>query len=230
LANDYDPYLYQTVTLPPASEIYTNSTLTVDGRYFVTKSKMECSVNGPDPNDQLFLQIQDDNGAPLGSTVLITDGGALADRWHRIITDLSDDINLMDHAGQDVRIYWDADHNHDYNGTYFYLDNVEAQVCTEWPTPEPIPDTATFGGTITTLGEYNIPTKLTGADVWAYTQGDEVYHTQSIHDGTYRFYNMPPGTYQVYSEAWVGGTLRIASTSVTVAANDDISNLNLLLQ
>ncbi len=229
-ASDYDPYLYQEVTLPEASEIYTNSTLIVDGYYLAAKSSMECSTGGPEADDELYLQIQDTNGAPITSRVPVTNGGTTSDVWQSIATDLSSSINLLDYAGQDVRIYWDADHDSDFNGTYFYIDDVEAQLCTEWPTPEPEAGTATFGGKLTTLGEYNIPTTLIGADVWAYAQGGDVYKTQSIHDGTYRFYNMPPGTYQIYAEDWVGGTLRIANTGVTVEAGDDIGNLNLLLQ
>lgn len=229
-ANDYDPYLYQEVTLPPATEIFTQSTLIVDGYYHVTESGMECSSGGPEQDDALYLQVQDTNGVEITDRAVITHGGTTSDVWHPIAIDLSSDINLLDYAGQTVRLYWDADHDSDFNGTYFYLDDVEAQVCTEWPTPEPEAGTATFGGKLTTLGEYNIPTILTGANVWAYAQGSEVYKTQSIHDGTYRFYNMPPGTYQIYAEEWVGGTLRIASTSVTVEAGDDTDNLNLLLQ
>ena len=49
---------------------------------------------------------------------------------------------------------------------------------------------------------------VTGADVWAYAQGGQIYHTKSIHDGTYHFYNIPPGTYMVYAEATVGSDLR----------------------
>ncbi len=229
-ANIYEPYLYQEVTLPPASEIYTQSTLTMDGYYLVTESSMECSTGGPEADDELFLQIQDTDGAPITSRIPVTNGGTTSEKWESIAIDLSSSINLLNYAGQDVRLYWDADHDEDAYGTYFYIDDVEAQVCTEWPTPEPEAGTATFGGKITTLGEYNIPRTLVGADVWAYAQGGDVYKTQSIHDGTYRFYNMPPGTYQIYAEAWVGGTLRIASTSITVEAGDDIDYLNLLLQ
>ncbi|MGC9399002.1 MAG: TadE/TadG family type IV pilus assembly protein [Anaerolineae bacterium] len=229
-ANNYDPYLYQEVTLPPATEIFTQSTLVVDGYYLVAKSDMECSTGGPEADDELYLQVQDISGAPLTSRIPVTHGGTISNVWQSIAVDLSSDLNLLDHAGENVRIYWDADHDGDYNGTFFYIDDVEAQVCTEWPTPAPEAGTATFGGTITTLGEYNIPTILVGADVWAYAQGGEVYKTRSIHDGTYRFYNMSPGTYQIYAEAWVGGTLRLASTNVTVLADDNISTLNLLLQ
>ena len=229
-ANIYHPYLYQAVTLPSASYIFTHSTLIVDGYYLVAKSNLECSPEGPDGDDKLYLKMEDTNGVEIVGRTEITSGGAITDVWHNLAIDLSSNLDLRDYADQDVRIRWEGDHDEDLAGTYFFIDDVEAELCTYWPTPEPEEGTASFGGLVTALGEQNIFTILPGAHVWAYAQGGEPHQTQSIHDGSYRFYNMPPGTYYIYAEEWVGGTLRIASTTVTVEVGDDVDNLNLPLQ
>lgn len=75
-----------------------------------------------------------------------------------------------------------------------------------------------------------VPQPLSGADVWTYSQGGQVYHTTSIHDGTYHFYNIPPGTYTVYAEAWVSGVLKVATSTVTVVADERNYNVHLLVQ
>ena len=75
-----------------------------------------------------------------------------------------------------------------------------------------------------------MPVILPGADVWAYAQGGEVFHTRSIHDGMYHFYNIEPGTYVIYAEVWMSGQLRTATTEVTLVANERNYNVNLLLQ
>jgi len=104
------------------------------------------------------------------------------------------------------------------------------QVCTEWPIPPDQPDTASIGGLVRTRGQNNLPVILPGADVWAYSQGGEVLQTRSIHDGTYHFYNIPPGDYIIYAEAWMSGQLRTATTQVTVVANERNYDINLLVQ
>lgn len=226
--SNLQPYLYQDVVFP--TEVYSISTLVVEGHYFVTKSFFECSPGGPDIDDVLYLRLQDTGGTDLTAPTVITHGGATADRWLTIERDMSSLLDLEDYAGEQVRLYWNATHDEDYNGTFFYMDDLSAELCTEWPVPDDEPDTASFGGTVTTLGEYHAPVILPGANVWAYAQGGQIYHTQSIHDGTYHFYNIPPGTYVVYAESWVGGTLRTATTVVTVVADERNYNINLLLQ
>ncbi len=228
--NNLNPYLYQNVRLP--TDIYSTSTLVVDAAYFVDQSNFECSLSGPDADDKLHLLLQESNGTNITPPQLVRDGSVISQTWDTVAITLSEYVNLEDYAGDNVRVYWDGTHNGDTDGTVFYVDDVSAELCTVWPIPDPIPGTGTFGGRLSTLGEYNIPVMLPGADVWAYAQGGQVYHTQSIHDGTYRFYNIPEGTYLVYAEAWVEGQLRTAVTNVTVVADDPDPNLNvnLLLQ
>jgi hypothetical protein len=137
--------------------------------------------------------------------------------------------SLVSYAGQNVQVYFYATHDNDADGTFFYLDNLSCGVCTYWPIPEDEPGTASIGGLVRTIIG-GVPRLLTGVDVWAYSQGGEIYHTRSIHDGTYHFYNIPPGTYTVYSQAWVSGQLRWDVTTVTVVPDERNYNVNLLLK
>ena len=226
--NILQPYLYQEVSMP--TEVYSISTLVVQAQYQVQKSNLECSLDGPDPDDVLYIRMQDLSGADMTAPEVITTGGAISKTWQTIETDLSTGIDLADHAGETVRLYWNATHDEDYNGTFFFIDNVSAQVCTGWPIPDPVPNTASFGGLVSTLGEYNATVLLPGADVWAYARGGQVYHTRAIQDGTYHFYNVPAGSYVVIAEAWVSEDLRTATTQITVDPDDRNYSINLLLQ
>jgi hypothetical protein len=40
--------------------------------------------------------------------------------------------------------------------------------------------------------------------------------TYSIQNGTYSFYNVPPGQYLIYAQVWVSGVLHIASIEVEI--------------
>ena len=71
---------------------------------------------------------------------------------------------------------------------------------------------------------------MPGTRVWAYSQGTPVMETRAIHNGTYHFYNIEPGTYIIYAEIWISGELRTVTASVTVGPNERRSNINLLLQ
>lgn len=229
--SNLQPYLYQDVLLP--TEVYSITTLNVSGRYLVNASNLPCSFGGPDADDVLYLRLQDTNGDPISAmatTHVITNGGTVTGTWHLINNDLSNDVNLEDHRGEAIRIYWNATRDGDYNGTFFYLDELSAQICTQWPVPDQIAGTGSIGGLVRTLNQYTIPVILPGADVWAYQQGGQTYQTRSIHDGTYHFYNLPPGTYTVHSQTWVGSTLRTTTTQVTIAADEVNFNVNLLLQ
>ena len=98
---------------------------------------------------------------------------------------------------------------------------LSAQLCTEWDTPDAEAGMAAFGGLVTTRGENNVPVKCREPILLAYTQGGEVLQTRSIHDGTYHFYNVEPGTYLIFADAWVSGQLRTVTASVTVGCRRD---------
>ncbi len=224
----FNPYLYQTVQIP--TEVYTLTRLVVRGWRAVAGSLTDCSVRGvPDVDDVLYVQLRDDAGNPIASAVPIVNGGVVTETWENFSTDFTDQINLPALAGQNVRVHFYATHDQDYYGTFFYLDDLSCSVCTYWPIPDPVPGTASIGGSVRTLVG-GAPQYLTGVDVWAYSQGGEVLRTRTIQDGTYHFYNIPPGTYTVYSAAWVSGQLRWDSTTVTVVADERNYNVDLLLK
>lgn len=228
-SSELQPYLYQDVVIP--TEIYTFSTFNVSGYYFVDRSTLECSAGTvSDADDRLTLNMY--NGAtPLLADQPVIDGGSPSGTWYPIDIALSDAMaDITTYAGQTVRLQWDGYNDTDIDGTFFYLDDLNAEVCSSWPIPPDEPGTASIGGTVKTYGQNNIPVILPGADVWAYSQGGEILHTRSIHDGTYHFYNIPAGTYIIYAEAWMSGQLRTASTQVTVALGERNYNINLLLQ
>jgi len=229
-ANELQPILYQEVEFP--NDVFAHSTLVVSGQYLVAGSAFECSLpNSPDTDDELNLSLRQTDGTVIVGGRSLVSGGTTPDIWNAVYENLEDGLgDPATYAGQTLRLQWDGVNDADINGTWFYIDDVSAQLCTEWPVPEDEVGLATIGGLVTTRGENNVPTAMPGTYVWAYAQGSDVYHTRSIHDGTYSFINVPPGTYIVYAEAWVGGELRTVSTSVTVEADDRLSNINLLLQ
>ncbi len=229
---EFQPYLYQDVLFPTG--IFSHSTLTISGYYRVTgvSGSNVCSLpDSPDVHDLLRVGLRQTNGTPIVAPQEIINGGMAMGQWYPRSAELHTTIPDMSvYQGQTLRLQWEAFNDGDINGTYFYMDEVSAQLCTSWPIPPDEPDTASVGGKITTRGENNIPISLPGADVWAYTQGGDVLHTRSIHDGTYHFYNIAPGTYVIYAEAWVSGQLRTVMTQVTLANNERNYGVNLLLQ
>jgi hypothetical protein len=66
-------------------------------------------------------------------------------------------------------------------------------------------------------------------DVWAYSSdANTTYHTVSLDggddlfpQGTYHFYNIPPGTYTIYSESWDSGLLLWDMKTVAVSAGEE---------
>ncbi len=65
---------------------------------------------------------------------------------------------------------------------------------------------------------------MQGVDVWAMQLPDgstapedlTYYATYSIHDSTYNFYNLNPGTYRVYAQVWLSGVLYTATETVLI--------------
>jgi len=229
-ANELQPFLYQRVDLP--DEVFAHSTLVVSGQYLVAGSLFECSQrDSPDADDQLNLSLRQTDGTVIVGGRNLINGGTTPYVWNAVYENLETGMgDPGNYAGQTLRLQWDGVNDGDINGTWFYIDDVSAQLCTEWEVPDDEPGLSNIGGLVTTRGENNVPTAMPGTFVWAYAQGSDVYHTRSIHDGTYSFFNIPPGTYIVYAEAWVGGELRTVSTSVTVEADERLTDINLLLQ
>jgi hypothetical protein len=228
-----DPYLYQAITIP--AEVYTQTTLTVSGYRLVDEGLSGCCNDYiTDPDDVLYLKMKDGGGSDLapGNGTPIVNGGVVTATWAAFSVDVTDVVSPVLFAGQDVQVYFHGIQDVDYDCTFFYLDTLKCDLCTYWPIPPEIPGTASFGGLVQVFLHHGIPQALPGIDVWAYSASGEVYHTQTIHDGTYHFYNVPPGTYTIYAEYWeggMGGTLHYGMRSVTVEADERVYNINLYL-
>ncbi len=227
-----NPHLYQTISLP--AEVYTQTTLTVQGYRLVARSESACCYATTDPDDLLYLKMRDGSGSDIGSGngELVASGGVVTQTWEPFAIDVSDVVNPLDWAGQDVQIYFHGIQDVDDDCTFFYLDTLECEMCTYWDIPAPVSGMASFGGKVQLITHGGVPRDLQGIDVWAYGPQGGVLHTQSIHDGTYHFYNVPPGTYTIYAEYWeggVGGTLYTAIVTVTVGPNDQINTIHLYL-
>jgi len=227
--NTYTPWIFQTVRVP--SDVFTMTTFTVEGwRAVAGTVGVPCSADySPDADDVLYVQVLDDGGNPLSQPTTVTNGGVPVDQWSRFAFDFTDEIGLVGLADQDVRVRFYAEHDQDTDGTWFFIDDVACNVCTRWPVPERIPGMAIVGG-LTQALVAGVPQPLVGVEVWAYSQGSQVYRTRSIHDGSYHFYNIPPGAYTIYAEAWVGGYLRTAVATVTLVSDDLKESIHLLLQ
>ena len=223
----YQPYLWQTVEIP--DEVFTMTTMVVRGRRLVAGSQAPCSnPDSTEADDVLYVRMQNSGGGDLGDPAEIGNGGEDNGIWDAFQVDVTDAVDLVNHPGEQVRVYFNATHDEDYDDTWFYLDGIECEVCTGWPPPDPVPDTASVGGEVRVLVN-GVPRTLQGVDVWAYSVGGTVFHTVTIHDGTYHFYNIPPGVYTIYSETWIGGSARFATTTVTVGANERDYGVNLFL-
>jgi hypothetical protein len=222
-----DPYLYQVVDIP--TEVYSTTTMVVSGQRLVAGSEADCSFpNSAEAADVLYVRARTGGGGNLGNRQQIVDGGVAKETWSPFEMDVSGEFDLASHAGQQLQVYFEAEHDADGNDTWFYLDTVDCNVCTTWPIPEDVDGTASFGGDVRVLVG-GIPQRMQGVDVWAYSQGGEVYHTTTIHDSTYHFYNVPAGTYTIYAEVWIGGGLRVTTTSVTVIVNERNYDVNMFL-
>ena len=220
------PYLYQTVQIP--SEVYTMTTMHVRGKLLVAESESLCCRATPDADDLLYLQVENSSGDDLYESV-ITNGGVVSKTWGGFEENVTDDVGPYAHREDELQVRFYATHDGDVDCTFFYLDALQCEVCTGWPVPDDVVGTASLGGLVEVLVQ-GIPGTRYGVDVWAYSQGGEVYHTYTIQNGTYHFYNIPPGTYTIYAEYWeAGGVLHYGVRTVTVAENERNYSVDLWL-
>jgi hypothetical protein len=206
----------------------------------------------PQP-DPFLLTVQDVSGAtPITLTntgtftnpgdILIVRGNATPDRWQSVSYDLVSHMtaagnDVADYAGQNLELYWYAPNPYEpcnpdpaeLAHTWFYLDDVSVEICTTVPTPTVAADMATLSGDLRVLVGQT-PAQAPNTLVWIYNEGEdgELYTTYSIHDSTYHFYNIPPGTYTIYSEVWVGDLLYFTVETITLPAG--VTDHDLLLQ
>ncbi len=132
--------------------------------------------------------------------------------------------NPVNYASQNLQLYFYDTSNStscthfgsDCFWTDFYLDNIELEICTTQPLPDPDPTKATITGDVR-VWISGIPTAKQGVRVWAYRQNGAMLTTYTIHDSTYGFYLLDPGEYVLYAEWWEGPDLYNALTTLTVS-------------
>lgn len=130
-----NPWLYQTVRIP--SGISATTRITVEGYYAIGGSLGDCSLyNSTDADDVLYAQVRDEGGTPISDPITITHGEGVTETWEHFSADFTDAIDLESLAGQNVQIYFYATHDGDEYGTWFYLDDLECNVCPYRPSPE----------------------------------------------------------------------------------------------
>jgi hypothetical protein len=113
----------------------------------------------------------------------------------------------------------------DRNGTWFFVDNLELELCNEWPVPAQAGDLGTIAGTVRVNGWTQA-----GVAVWAYNQDTgETFQTVSLGDedrfskGSFHHFNISPGDYMVYAEVWQDGILYWDVQEVLVVAGGQSS-------
>ncbi len=132
------PYLYQVITLP--QKIAVSSTLNIKGAYRIEGSLLTCSVpNQPDVDDLLQFSLVTTEGTTITPKIEILNGGELSQTWHlKEITPTNYFTTLSSYAGTPLQFHWAGFNDADMNGTFFYLDDLEAQLC------QPIPEINTL--------------------------------------------------------------------------------------
>jgi hypothetical protein len=221
------PWAYQAVDVP--GDVLAGTTGTLTFYQLVLPQEPDPT---PDPDDHFLFVLRDSSGVTQTTAIPLAHGDSDIPVFEQAVvsveTYLSGD-GFADFAGQAVQLKFYGVHDGDVAGTSFYLDDVRFDICTTQPIPPDVPGTASFGGLIEVLLG-GVPTQMPGIAVWAYAPGEQLYRTQTIHDSTYHFYNVSPGTYTVYAEVWTGGILYTGTTEVTLVANERNYSVDLLLQ
>ena len=188
--------------------------------------------------DELLVTVQDSNGGTLTTPVRVTTGAAAQrGRFLPFSTNLAALFPLSNYGDQTLRLRFEAPNPTDLGDSEFYIDQVRCDVCTTVREPAIVPGQAyRLGGHVLVMlaGQ---PTDMPGVDVWAMqlpdgtTPADQLdfQATYSIQDSTYSFYNIRPGTYRVYAEVWVSGSLYSATQTVTIGAGGTNTEVNLTL-
>ena len=221
------PWAYQVAGVPDGAIPETTGTLTY-WQYVLP----DPSDAVPDPDDHFFLAVRDSAGVTVTSGIPLANGDTSTPVFQQQVISVETYMpgnRFADFAGQDVQVKFYGTHDGDAVGTSFYIDDVRFDICTVVPIPPEVPGTASIGGLIEVLLDA-VPTKMSGIPVWAFAPGGVMYRTQTIHDSTFHFYNIPPGTYAVYAEVWTGGILYSGSVEVDVVADERNYAVDMLLQ
>jgi regulation of enolase protein 1 (concanavalin A-like superfamily) len=185
-----------------------------------------------DADDRFLLAVRDSAGVTHTADIPLAQGDTNTPVFRQRVISVETYMGgngIADFSGQQMQVFFYGVHDGDDSGTSFYIDDVRFDICTVQPIPDDVPGTASIGGLIEVLLDAR-PTKMPGIQVWAYAPGGAFFNTKTIHDSTYHFYNVPPGTYTVYAEVWTDNVLYTATTEVTVVADERNYGVHLLLQ
>jgi hypothetical protein len=209
----YSPYFYQKFTM---SDWVISDTTSFDLNLF-RNVRTEMSDPADRAADKFYAIVVDGNN-PATWTALtdpteVTNGESSAgvgvldpDAWieRTVNLPIAAGINLEDYAEDELYLYL-------YNNSntaplaclggcesQFYFDDVSLETCTTQSLPATI-STRLTGQITLNYGGDQIETKEL-VKVWAYAPDGKVYETITIQNGEYNFYNLPPGTYNIFAQ------------------------------
>lgn len=221
------PWAYQAVNVP--GDVLASTEGILSYWQYVVPDPIE---DPPDPDDHFYLAVRDSAGVTVTADIPLAHGDTDTPVFRQNVVSVETFLpgnGFLDLADQEIQVLFYGVHDGVAPGTSFYMDDVRLDLCTTQPIPPPEPGTASIGGLVEVLLHAR-PTKMPGIQVWAYAPGDELLITRTIHDSTYHFYNVAPGTYTIYAEVWSDGILYSATTEVNVVADERNFGVDLLLQ
>ncbi len=244
----YHPWSFQLFSVPAFVSTTEDVALemTVSLYYMIPKERPPAGIGGSvgRTQDKLRVAVKDPaKGVTLAPPVVVSQDSAFDRRgsFHAFSANMADHFALEDYAGKQLQVYFDAPNPNDDGDTEFYIDQVKCDVCATVNEPPPEGDKAyRVGGSLRVLDSTGRLVGMAGVDVWAIrlqepddsVPADELISvsTYSIQDSTYTFYNLTPGTYQIYAEIWIDGRLRWASIpQVTIEAGPGNTELDMTL-
>ncbi len=194
---------------------------------------------GSTPTDTLYFVLRRSSDQfNLISPILVTSGEDLTPTvpdmnqnnpkdsdYLEFNTDIFAGVNPLSflEAGDDVEAYFYTEGGID---TSFFIDDINLTFCSTQPEPTVEAGKGKLSGR-TLQGGIISP----GAAVWAYAIATDdfdpgpVFQTYSIQDGTYRFFNLPPGDYLIYAEITDGSGTFSETRTVRVKADGEVKNI-----
>lgn len=232
LIEEFHPYLYQDLTMPEFITTTSSATLSL---YKKVCEPENCSLNAGTTDPLYVVLVDPSTGVTLTQNIPVALGTDVQYyvTWSGDLFEPSMRLGGFDpynYANRDLRLYFYAP-NDGTADAWFFVDDVECEVCSAEPIPGTDPTKVTVGGLAQVLLG-GVPRKMAGIDVYAYTADGELFSTYTIQDSTYHFYSvLPPGeTIYIYAEIYVGGYRYWTQTTVPPqSGGDELHDVDLLL-
>ena len=228
------PFFYQQFTMP--SWVISSTTTFGLNMY----RNVDSLSSGDDANDQFYAVVSTSpvTATRVTSPTLIAQGTATGG-WEVVNEALPPlaSTNLETYANQPLYIYFYNNSNSTCSSgpchsTRYLFDDVQLTSCTTQPAPANV--TSLVQGSVTLHRLGGSSEKISGVKVWAYTEGGQLHQTFTDQFGNYKFYNLDPGEYIVYSEHFIEDAQNndlehlATNTSVILGANQTLTfNLDL---